>query len=79
MEPSEEALDPPALAVALERSAVLRGLVSSPPHMRCDQFDAVRCATAAGQQIAVVRLIANQSLPELMLGRAREAYKRGLE
>jgi len=67
MEPSEEALDPPALAVALERSAVLRGLVSSPPHMRCDQFDAVGVQQSLVQRIAVVCLIANQSLRELIL------------
>ena len=58
VELGEEALDPPALAVAPERSAVLRGLMSSTPHMRCDQFDAVGVQQPLVKRIAVVRLIA---------------------
>jgi hypothetical protein len=74
VEPREEALDPPALAVAPERSAVLRGLASSPPHMRCDQFDAIGVQQPLVQGIAVVGLIANQPLRELIEETLSESF-----
>lgn len=59
-EPGESALDLPALAVAAQRPAVLRGWRCASASMRTDQFD-VLCGQAAAQRVAVAGAIGDES------------------
>jgi hypothetical protein len=63
MEPGKQSFDPPTSAVAAQRAAILRR-GSTLSAMGCDHLDAVALGQVAIQAVAVVSLVADQSLRE---------------
>lgn len=69
LEPRDRAFHLPASDVASERTAILRrGFAPSVDTVRCDQFDAL-LAQVVAEAVAVVGLVADDSLGRRLVGR----------
>ena len=65
VQPSEQSLDVPSLAIATQRTAILCGLASATA-VRRDQFDVVFPLEPLVQPVTVVGPVANQFCRELV-------------
>ena len=65
VQPSEQSLDVPSLAIATQRTAILCGLASATA-VRRDQFDVVFTLEPLVQPVTVVGPVANQFCRELV-------------